>query len=145
MQRLRPLHAALILVLLAAPVAAQDYFYDAKYVGERIHLVQSNDEILVKFGDGITDQALAALSQEMQLDIRSKNLDRLRYARLGVPISSSFDGILLALRQRPDVKRAIPVLIDQYGGRRVFVPGQFTVQFVEGLGVQTAGKQFARG
>ena len=79
------LTVGIILIFSVVNLIAQDYFYDAKYIGERIYLTPSNDEILVKFSDTITEQALNALAQDMQLDIVAMDLAHLKYARMHVP------------------------------------------------------------
>jgi subtilisin family serine protease len=48
-----------------------------------------------------------------------------------------------ALADRPDVARALPVLVDDEGNTRHFVPGELTVQFREGVGREAAERVLA--
>ncbi len=66
------------LILFFNSVDAQTYYYDAKSLGYRIEFEPSQDEILIKFRDTISEKAITKLVQNYGLDntisVEHKNL-----------------------------------------------------------------------
>jgi subtilisin family serine protease len=108
-------------------VTAADAWYVDKLSGERRAFTESRDEAIVTFPplqDGDVLRRIVA-SPAVRSVSRGANLRR-GFAAVYVTPGTRAD-------DTAEVGAALPVMIDQYGLRRYFLPGELTVQFRAGV------------
>jgi len=125
-----------ILVLVApAALAAPDspWSYTSKYNGKIFAHEISGDLVLVRFAEGVSllERDRIAADRSLEAMISSENVKDLGVYR--IPAGASLDAVTAALRAEAGIAGVEPLLVDQEGYPKYYVPGEFTVQFHRGV------------
>lgn len=107
-----------------------DYSYVDKLTARRLTFAAKRDEEVVTFeGRASVDTVNEILKTTPLLSVsQGINLDR-GFAAVYVKPGQDVVTASQELSSRPEVANAIPVLLDEYGASRYFLPDEFTVQF----------------
>ena len=107
-----------------------DYTYVDKTTGQTVDFAAKSDELMVRLSRGTTQESLNDVVENTRsLSVsQGYNLER-GFAAVWVTPGSDRESAEDSLDSRPEVESTIPVLVDQYGASRYFLPDEFTVQF----------------
>ena len=114
---------------MTAPVH-NDYTYVDKTTGQTVDFAAKSDELMVRLRPETTQETLNDMvANTASLSVsQGYNLKR-GFAAVWVTPGSNLESAEDSLGARPEVENTIPVLVDQYGASRYFLPDEFTVQF----------------
>lgn len=107
------------------------YEYKNKFNNKNFQFKPKGDEVVATFNPGETeDEGLVLLSSIKGNHFRATlgNPNR-QFAVVQVAPSSDSQSVTTALREKKGIANAIPVLVDQEGLTRYFLPDELTVQF----------------
>jgi subtilisin family serine protease len=116
-----------------------DYSYTDKSSGRQFSFTPKPDEAMVTFQERASEASLNETLQATPLLSVSQgfNLDR-GFAAVYVDPDQGMETATRSLEDRPETANSIPVMRDQDGLDRYFLPDEFTVQFREGVGKEQA-------
>jgi hypothetical protein len=116
-----------------------DYSYTDKSSGRQLSFTPKSDEAMVTFQERTSEAGLNETLQATPLLSVSQgfNLDR-GFAAVYVDPDQGMETATRSLEDRPETANSIPVMRDQDGLDRYFLPDEFTVQFREGVGKEQA-------
>jgi subtilisin family serine protease len=116
-----------------------DYNYTDKSSGRQLSFTPKRDEAMVTFQERASEASLNETLQATPLSSVSQgfNLDR-GFAAVYVDPNQDMDAATRSLEDRSEIANSIPVMLDQDGLDRYFLPDEFTVQFREGIGKEQA-------
>ena len=119
--------------------AESDYSYTDKSSGRQLSFRPKPDEAMVTFQERASEASLNETLQATPLLSVSQgfNLDR-GFAAVYVDPDQGMETATRSLEDRPETANSIPVMRDQDGLDRYFLPDEFTVQFREGVGKEQA-------
>ena len=118
------------------PVSPETRFdYVDKTTGSPVSFQPKPDEAMVTFRPAATEETLNDVVENapMVLSVsEGYDLDR-GFAAVYVEPQAGIESTTDALDAQPGVANAMPVLVDEHGGARYFLPDEFTVQFRDGV------------
>jgi subtilisin family serine protease len=116
-----------------------DYSYTDKSSGRQLSFTPKPDEAMVTFQERTSEAGLNETLQATPLSSVSQgfNLDR-GFAAVYVDPDQGMETATRSLEDRSEIANSIPVMRDQDGLDRYFLPDEFTVQFREGVGKEQA-------
>ena len=107
-----------------------DYTYVDKTTGQTVDFAAKSDELMVRLRPETTQESLNEMVANTASLSVSQGYDLERgFAAVWVTPGSDRESAEDSLGSRPEVESTIPVLIDQYGASRYFLPDELTVQF----------------
>jgi subtilisin family serine protease len=123
----------------AAVRSETDYTYTDKLSGRRLSFKPKWDEAMVTFQGRASETSLDEVLQATPLSSISQgfNLDR-GFAAVQVPPDQDMEAVARSLEDRSEIANSLPVMVDQNGLERHFLPDEFTVQFREGISRERA-------
>jgi len=109
---------------------SDDYSYVDKTSGRQVAFRAKDDEAMVAFAEVRGDDAASDLTRETpQLSI-SEGIDPEHgFAAVHVARSRGTDEMAEAIDANPRITHSVPVMLDEHGAARYFVPDRVTVQF----------------
>jgi hypothetical protein len=119
--------------------AETEFGYTDKASGRRLSFTPKTDEAMVTFQERISERRLNDIIQATPLSSVSQgfNLDR-GFAAIHVAPDQDMEAAVRALEGRPEIANSLPVMVDQDGLERYFLPDEFTAQFREGVAKERA-------
>lgn len=119
--------------------AETDYSYVDKTTGKQLSFLPRTDEAMVTFQGRATSDTLNEVLQDTPLLSVSQgiNLER-SFAAVYVRPDQDMEEATRALEVQPEIANSLPVMIDENGLSRYFLPDEFTVQFREGTSRERA-------
>ncbi|MEU6353213.1 S8 family serine peptidase [Streptomyces sp. NPDC047072] len=117
--------------------AGSEFSYVDKASGERRTFRASGSEAMVRLPADATGATLDGLVAAEPLLSVSRGYNLVR-GFAAVYLDPAADTDAAALREQPEVTDALPVMIDENGASRYFVPGEFSVQFRPEVGTERA-------
>lgn len=114
--------------------AETDYTYTDKSSGKPLSFTPKPDEMMVTFQETPSEATLNDVIQATLLLSVSQGYD-LDYGFAAVYVSPhpGAEAAVRSVVHRPEIANSLPVMIDQEGLTRYFLPDEFTVQFLEGV------------
>ncbi len=117
-----------------------DYSYTNKFTDRELRFSPKPDEIVATFAGEPGEDAADAVMTETRLAI-SQGINAQRgFAVFQVAPEQDLEAAADSLGGRPEIANTIPVLIDDEGLTRYFLPDEFTVQFREDVSKERAGE-----
>ena len=118
-----------------------EYSYVDKSTGRTASFAPKLDEAMVSFRGSVTSDDLNSVVESTPLLSISKgyNLDR-GFAAVYVNSEEGMAAAADSLAATPEVASSIPVMIDENGASRYFLPDEFTVQFRPEISKETASR-----
>lgn len=116
-----------------------DYTYTDKSTGRQLRFTPKPDEAMVTFQERASEDTLNDVLQAAPLLSVSQgfNLDR-GFAAVYVSPDHDMQAAARSLQEQPEIANSLPVMVDQDGLTRYFLPDEFTVQFREGISKEKA-------
>jgi subtilisin family serine protease len=106
-----------------------DYTYTNKFTKRQITFEPKADEVVATFAPEATEETAHAVMEAASLAVsQGVNLER-GFAVFRVPPAQDVEATTDSLMARPQIANAMPVMIDDEGLTRYFLPDEFTVQF----------------
>lgn len=124
---------ALILILGASSVFAQQESYHDKLFDKSFVLSPKPGEIVIKYHVGTGSSSMLDIALINNLMPISEGLEKIRFGVFKFPAGVGLKEISKQLLNVPSVAGVLPVYLDQEGFERYVDPEWFTVQFVDGL------------
>ncbi|MBZ4423244.1 S8 family serine peptidase [Myxococcus sp. RHSTA-1-4] len=110
-----------------------DYSYTNKFTKKQLRFSPREDEVVATFQPQASTEAMRGLMSATSMAV-SQGMDANRgFAVLKVPRERDLETAERALEARPEVANVLPVLVDDEGLTRYFLPDELTVQFKEGV------------
>jgi subtilisin family serine protease len=106
----------------------KSYSYTNKYNNKRLSFSPKKDEVVATFQPQQTRAANDIMRSTSLAISQGINIDR-GFAVFQVPQSQNLNTAVDSLSNQPQIANTIPVMIDQEGLTRYFLPDEFTVQF----------------
>ena len=115
-----------------------DYTYTDKFSKKKLNFTPKKDEVLATFQPPITEDTLNEVMSNASMSIsQGFNLKR-KFAVFNVPQEKNIETATKMLESQPKIANTIPVMVDQEGATRYFMPDEFTVQFKQEVGKDQA-------
>jgi subtilisin family serine protease len=116
-----------------------NYTYTDKLSGRDLSFTPKSDEMMVTFQGKASEEQLQEVLRDTPLLSVSRgfNLDR-EFAAVYVSPDQDIEAASRSVEDRPEVANSIPVMIDQDGSERYFLPDELTVQFRNGVSKERA-------
>jgi subtilisin family serine protease len=109
---------------------SDDYTYVDKSSGRRIAFTAKADEAMVRFRrTRDRDAARAVLADSPVLSVSEGINPQLGFAAVHVDAAGDVSAMARSLEAAPQITHSMPVMIDENGASRFFVPDEITVQF----------------
>jgi subtilisin family serine protease len=113
--------------------AEMEYTYTNKFSNKQLRFSPKADEVVATFRQPPTEEMARSVMRATSLAIgQGINLDR-GFAVFQVAPDQDLEAATTALAATPQIANTIPVMIDDEGLTRYFLPDEFTVQFREGV------------
>jgi subtilisin family serine protease len=110
-----------------------DYQYTNKFTKKKVRFSPSADEVVATFQPQASTESMRGLMSDTSMSV-SQGMDVSRgFAVLKVPGGKDVEAAGHELEERPEVANVLPVLVDDEGLTRYFLPDELTVQFREGV------------
>lgn len=110
-----------------------DYTYTNKFSRKQIRFAPKPDEVVATFQPEAPSDAAVGIMRSSRVSI-SQGVNRERgFAVFQVGPDRDLETATTSLAAQPAIANVLPVLIDDEGLTRYFLPDEFTVQFREGL------------
>lgn len=107
-----------------------DLTYTDKSTGREITFAPKTDEVMVTFRGEASTDALNGVIEDTRLASVSAGYDLERgFAAVTVAPDTGLDAATRSLDDSPDIANTLPVMLDEHGASRYFLPDEFTVQF----------------
>jgi subtilisin family serine protease len=120
-----------------------EYTYTNKLSNKRVTFTPKTDEVVATFEPRSSDRAARELMEATSMSIsQGANFQR-GFAVLQVGGNGDSAEAALELTSQPEVANAIPVLVDNEGLTRYFLPDELTVQFRDGVTPEQAERAIA--
>ncbi len=114
--------------------AESDYSYVDKASGRQRSFTPKPDELMVTFQGRAEEETLNEVVRATPLLSVSQGFNLGRgFAAVNVVPDQEMDAVARALDAQPEIANSLPVLIDNDGASRYFVPDELTVQFKAGV------------
>ena len=121
-----------------AVAAESDYTYTDKSSGRQLFFTPSLSEVMVTFQGRASEEMLNEVLQATPFSV-SQGVDLERgFAAVYVSREQGLEAGIRALAGRHEIANSLPVMVDQDGLTRYFLPDEFTVQFNDGVGKRQA-------
>lgn len=119
--------------------AEDDYTYTDKSSGRQLSFTPKPDEAMVTFQGSPSESDVNEVIRTTPLLSVSQgfNLER-GFAAVHVSPDQDMEAAMREVKERPATANSLPVMIDQDGLTRYFLPDEFTVQFREGVSKEQA-------
>lgn len=115
-----------------------DYEYTNKFSGKQIRFTPKSDEIVATFQPHTAEMAARDVMRSTTLGI-SQGINQERgFAVFQVRSGQDMDAATRQLTAQPQIANALPVMVDDEGLTRYFLPDEFTVQFRNGISKEQA-------
>ncbi len=114
-----------------------EYFYTNKFNEKQLRFSPKQDEVVVTLQSQASDETLDEVSRSTSLDIKEHNLRR-EFAVLKVPSERNLETASESLDAEDNIANTIPVMVDDEGLTRYFLPDECTVQFQEEVSTEDA-------
>lgn len=115
-----------------------EYVYTNKFSKRKIRFSPKSDEVLATFQPQSTEKDATDVMRAASLAVSSGiNLER-GFAVFRVGSDRALDAAAGSLEAQPNVANTIPVMVDEEGLTRYFLPDEITVQFKEGVSKEKA-------
>jgi hypothetical protein len=116
-----------------------DYTYTDKASGRQQSFTPKPDEAMITFQERTSEDSLNEVLQATPLLSVSQgfNLDR-GFAAVYVNPDQGMDAAAHLVQERSETANSLPVMVDQNGLERYFLPDEFTVQFQEEISKERA-------
>lgn len=115
-----------------------EYIYTNKFNNKQIRFSPKSDEVVATFQPQPTEGTARDVMQATSLPIsQGINLER-GFAVFQTALGQDLEAAMGVLDAQPDVANTLPVMIDDEGLTRYFLPDEFTVQFREGVSQEQA-------
>ena len=108
-----------------------EYTYVDKSTGAKIKFTAKTDEAMVAFQPPIGEDVTKALTETPTLLISEGINAKLGFAAVHVERSGDEETMARTLESTPQITHSVPVMLDESGSSRYFVPNQITVQFAQ--------------
>lgn len=106
------------------------YNYVDKTTGRKVAFNAKDDEAMVSFASGTHSDNANALTQATPNLSVSEGIDLEQgFAAIQVSRTQGSDQMAQQLDANPNITHSVPVMLDEYGAARYFVPDRITVQF----------------
>lgn len=106
-----------------------NFTYTNKFINKQIQFSPKVDEVVVTFAPESTEQAASDVMRATALSV-SQGINAERgFAVFQVNPGQDLQTAVRRLEAQPQIKNSIPVVIDDEGLTRYFLPDEFTVQF----------------
>ena len=120
-----------------------EYTYTNKFNNKPLTFTPKGDEVVATFEPQSSDRAERELMEATSMSIsQGSNLQR-GFAVLQVGRGNDSAAAATELTSRPEIANAIPVLVDNEGLTRYFLPDELTVQFRDGVSPEQAEQLIA--
>ncbi len=121
--------------------SASEYTYIDKSTGRALSFAPSPDEAMVTFQGRATRDTLNEVVEAAPLLSVSQgyNLER-GFAAVYVDPAEGMEAAARSLEAQPEIANSLPVMIDENGASRYFLPDEFTVQFRPDVSKKRAGE-----
>lgn len=132
------IYAMLGILLFTVVVTAQNgkYYYTDKLFGTHFSFTPKPDELMVKFAPqpkGLQKANAENVVEQLNLETVHDAVEIHQFGVYKIPSGISMEEALKKFKSNPAVQAVSPVMIDQEGNTRHFIPDDFTVRFNEGL------------
>src|SRR5215210_6307862 len=107
--------------------------YTNKFSKKTIAFVPKGDEVLATFHDTPTAESALNVVRSLSLPLSQSVHAARAFAVFQVKDAADLDSAATSLEARPEIANAIPVLVDDEGLTRYFLPDELTVQFKDGV------------
>ena len=115
------------------------YSYTNKFSKKRLIFSPKKDEVVATFQPQQTRSANDVMRSTSLAISQGINVDR-GFAVFQVPQSQNLNRAVDSLSDQPQIANTIPVMVDQEGLTRYFLPDEFTVQFKDGVTKEQADR-----
>jgi hypothetical protein len=116
-----------------------EYTYTDKSSGRQLSFTPKPDEIMVTFQETPSEATLNEVIRATPLLSVSQGYDLdSGFAAVYVSPDQGMEAAVRSVEDRPEIANSLPVMIDQEGLTRYFLPDEFTVQFLEGVSKEQA-------
>jgi len=115
-----------------------EYTYTNKFSKKRIRFSPKPDEVMATFQPQSTEETVSEAMRAVSLAIsQGVNLER-GFAVFQVTPDQDIEATTKSLAAQPQIANTMPVMVDDEGLTRYFLPDEFTVQFREGVSKEQA-------
>lgn len=115
-----------------------EYIYTNKFSGKQIHFSPKSDEVMATFQPQPAEDMARDVMRATSLSV-SQGIDLKRgFAVFQIKPSQDTQTATQTLTDRPEIANTLPVMIDDEGLTRYFLPDEFTVQFRQGISKEEA-------
>ncbi len=115
-----------------------EYTYTNKFSKKQIRFSPKPDEVMATFQSQLTDETAHAVMKAASLAIsQGINLER-GFGVFQVAPGQDLEATTKSLTAQPQIANTMPVMVDDEGLTRYFLPDEFTVQFREGVSKEQA-------
>lgn len=119
--------------VLEAQQVNNSYSYVDKLFGKRFSFTPKPDEIMIRFAPGSKRENVKALTQSFQLEEIHDAVAEFRFGVYQIKGRQKLSSMIPLLKAQSDIKDLVPVMVDQEGYIRYFMPDEFTVKFSKDL------------
>ncbi len=119
------------LIVFIAPILtfSQEYFYDAKFISERVFLTLDYSEIVVKVEKNTSLNKIMEIEKKYSLILLDYDLDDSMFAIYSTKKIPNFIESLGSIKKESNIKCISPSYVDGNGQKRYLIPSQILVQF----------------
>ncbi|WP_247048718.1 S8 family serine peptidase, partial [Arthrobacter rhizosphaerae] len=119
--------------------ANSNYSYVDTSTGRQVTFTPKADEAMITFQDRPTSDAVRDIVRDTPVLSLSEGMDLERgFAAVYLTPGEDMAAAARSLEARPEVSGSLPVMIDENGAARYFLPDELTVQFKEEVGQEQA-------
>ncbi|MCS6882728.1 MAG: S8 family serine peptidase [Oscillochloridaceae bacterium] len=123
--------------------AEREFVYTNKFMRKQIRFSPKADELMATFEPTAEGDVAASVMAAAGMSIsEGVNLER-GFAVFRVPAGQDLTTASASLESQPAIANTLPVMIDEEGLTRYFLPDEFTVQFREGVSKEEAKRIIA--
>jgi subtilisin family serine protease len=117
-----------------------EYLYTNKFSGKEIRFSPSSEEVVATFEPRATDETVHEVMGAASMAVsQGVNMER-GFAVFQVPPDVEAKSAADTLENQPHIINTLPVMTDEEGLTRYFLPDEFTVQFEKGVSKEDAKK-----
>ncbi len=123
--------------------AESEFVYTNKFMQKQIRFAPKADELMATFEPVAEGDVAASVMEAAGMSVsEGVNLER-GFAVFRVPAGQDLAAASASLESQPAIANTLPVMIDDEGLTRYFLPDEFTVQFREGVSKEEAERIIA--
>lgn len=112
------------------------YYYTDKLFDTHFSFTPKTDELMVKFvpqPKGLQKATIENAVRELNVEIVHDAIEIYQFGVYKIPTGTSMEDALKRVKSNPAVQAVSPVMIDQEGNTRYFIPDEFTLLFKEDI------------